>query len=990
MKKSFIKLMFCSLLAVASTTFVGCKDYDDDINNQQTQINQLSSQLTALETALNKAQSDATAAGNAAAAAQKAADEAAQQAALAQQAAATAKAEAIQEVINQLRPLIDANTAKITENANQIAAILGRIDGIDSSLRNVQLQVDENTASITALTGEVNTLKTTVANNTEAITALNAQLQAIDTQIRALEIFKENASDRLDKIEAAIADLQSIRDRVAAVEALAQQNKADISTLKQKVADNTQDILDIAKEVSKINNAVNTIANTLTRRLTSVTLIPDLYIDGIPSIEFKSAKYTVLELKNGEYVATDKTEIVTNGTAIAEYRLNPSNVGLDDIDASGLKFVTKVATSRADDVDAELINVVPNSASVTDGVLSLKLGKATTAALLREDGKINTVALKVPIAKEHLFDGEAAAAVYSEYSRLDETTFEPRLSFYGNDYDKQLHLHLYTKAEAYASAENELVATEIPYNVDTFDLYSIVEGCEYVADAEHPLLTRDELKAYGLDIEFSVPEQAYNLNSVNQQTFAKIEDGKVIPQNEVLYGANGIAGKQPIILAKLYNTTTNAVVDARYFKIRFSAVPAMTYDIAFDDITVTSACDDALTVKNILTWKDFDAKVLSKINKDGMTRADFVATYDQVVPTPVNEDNKVVSYKSPLTDTDKALVWTIVPDVTKVGTSEFSFKYTVTYRDQSGLNGDVILNLTGKVIVKLTPATLGESHNLKYVDGTMKVYPVPMAIPYDGTSTADYKTNILEGRYVDYVQGLSACDLADVDYASHGTKYVGEDFTFDGISGHWAITKTNQPDIKAIYYTLANTEEGQKLIHDGETITLDWNQRYAGRNDLQVLVGNTKLKLVPILTLNSTTAETIEDNSRAVTIDLESNYSMKDAFGNEVANTSGLPKDYYTYYGVQAATFDGEIYVADDAAGKVNPTTLEKLNMTANVSGGGQLTFQNNGAPLQADAYLIVPIQVKHKWGSFESTQLKGTIAVPLKKSSAPLNKRNK
>ena len=38
MKRKFVKVMFFGALALSTVTYVGCKDYDDDIDNLQTQI----------------------------------------------------------------------------------------------------------------------------------------------------------------------------------------------------------------------------------------------------------------------------------------------------------------------------------------------------------------------------------------------------------------------------------------------------------------------------------------------------------------------------------------------------------------------------------------------------------------------------------------------------------------------------------------------------------------------------------------------------------------------------------------------------------------------------------------------------------------------------------------------------------------------------------------------------------------------------------------
>ena len=38
MKRTFVKVMFFGALALSTVPYVGCKDYDDDIDNLQTQI----------------------------------------------------------------------------------------------------------------------------------------------------------------------------------------------------------------------------------------------------------------------------------------------------------------------------------------------------------------------------------------------------------------------------------------------------------------------------------------------------------------------------------------------------------------------------------------------------------------------------------------------------------------------------------------------------------------------------------------------------------------------------------------------------------------------------------------------------------------------------------------------------------------------------------------------------------------------------------------
>jgi peptidoglycan hydrolase CwlO-like protein len=55
MNKKFLSAVLFGALMVSSTgTFVSCKDYDDDIDNLQGQIDGVKSQIAALESKINE------------------------------------------------------------------------------------------------------------------------------------------------------------------------------------------------------------------------------------------------------------------------------------------------------------------------------------------------------------------------------------------------------------------------------------------------------------------------------------------------------------------------------------------------------------------------------------------------------------------------------------------------------------------------------------------------------------------------------------------------------------------------------------------------------------------------------------------------------------------------------------------------------------------------------------------------------------------------
>ena len=61
MKRTYLSALLMGALTIASvSTFTSCKDYDDDINMNTSQIKDLQEQLKTLQTALDQAKNDAT------------------------------------------------------------------------------------------------------------------------------------------------------------------------------------------------------------------------------------------------------------------------------------------------------------------------------------------------------------------------------------------------------------------------------------------------------------------------------------------------------------------------------------------------------------------------------------------------------------------------------------------------------------------------------------------------------------------------------------------------------------------------------------------------------------------------------------------------------------------------------------------------------------------------------------------------------------------
>lgn len=974
MKKNYVKVaLVCMLAAMSPMTFTSCgDDYDGDISRLDTATTDLNGQISTLKEALTQAESIAKAANDAAAkameqakAAQQTGDKAEQDAAqalalakAAEAAAQTAKSEAIKEAIAECQKLIDQNSAATTEALSKLE---GKINGIESGL--VTFKADTN----------------------KSISDLQKAVTAVETQLKALKTYEEKLAEFNTKYTELSGDIAKINSSIKSL-------SDDLTAFKKQLADNEANIDEVKKnleELSKkvsteIENSVNTIAGVIGGRLTSVTLMPDLYIDGIPTIEFKSAKYNRLAKNEaGAWVSTNDQLMVTNNNTTVEYRVSPSNVSDADIDMNNISFASRVAESRAE--NNSVIKFI--SGKVNDGVLTVKAGKNTTGSLLLDGKKINTVALNVPVAKKHLFEGESSFSVFSEYTRVSETYFQPSIEktkVVAGD----INVHFNDSANVYRAFEGDLIAYNHVYN-KTLDLNTLVQGCAIINGRnDHEAMTLEELKEYGFEVRYLVATAPYSPWSVigdntNQQEFAKISGSTLTP---VVKTANGYEannqtaiGKEPIIHILLVDTKNqtngqNNVIASKYIKVRFTKEEMKPLTFTANNFTADLACGP---YKFDITEEMMISNVLSQFPNNGISKEEFANRYNgyrtsvavdgvvnnALVNNAILDDN----WWSQETTTPVSTFTLTNSEIGKLEQSKSKvYTITVTFKNNKGLYPDVNVVYNVTITNNLATPTLGATDAIKWKDETMLLYPVPFK---EGvTTTAEYKTNIFEGRNKPYINGLIKCALWSLNFKE---TYTGA--SIDAVSNKTAVEAGKTSTLNTVNVTIANDANGIKLVEGEAKLGLVWSAYLNGEAVNNLEFANSTLQIVkPLKNPVLATGVEVADNSHAQNVELMPLFSLTDAYGNKVANTgvaTDMAQKLWNYYVVETPVFAGtagDIVVTDDTKG-TNARTLASLNMVADVDvATNTLTFSNNGAPLQGDAYLQIPVKVAHKWGTLE------------------------
>lgn len=975
MKKTFLSVALLSTMALSMPlSFTSCKDYDDDITEINGTTDDLQNQLKTIQAAIdsNKAIADAAkaAADASAKAAQEAADkgdkatEEAQKAMAianeAKAAAAEAKAEALAEIAAQLQ-------AADAKNQEQFNAILSRLEGVESKLSG--LDADQIDKAIQAV-------------------------EAIQVQLKAFEKY----TTLLDQLAAYPALIQDVKDA-----------KANIESLTTRVEAAEKSIEALEKLSQAINDSlpagVNTIAGVIAQRLTSVTLIPDLYVGGIPTIAFESAKYNSLQLVDGEWKVTANSKVyaIHNGETTAQYRLNPGNVGAEDVVMDELGFVSKIAVSRADEAVNDVVAYVPGSGKVdANGILTVNLTKpvSNSGSLNFNDNRIYTVSLRVPIAKKHLFTNEGAAFVYSEYTRVEETYFQPEL-FATPKVLEAAGSHFADSTTIYNSTVGQMVGYKLCYK-DQLDLNELVQGCAFVADRDpnaagtHTPMTLEKLKSYGFDVVFSIAKGKYEPNTedkTNQQAFAKLDGTTLTPIVPTGAGDNQASiGKEPIIHILLVDTKNNTVVDSRYVKIQYTKEKMTPLPFTVASFNENLSCKDSYVFT--VTWQQMMDNALSKYPTNGISKHDFLAIYgkhasEKVVTVDGVKNttlvNNITDYVE-LGDNDQATpVMSFTLTNAEIGalaqTKTKAYVVTLTYTDPKGLNPDVVITFNVNITNNIASPTLGATDATKWVDETMLLYPIPYGTK--DVSVANYNTNILQGRSNPLVKGLLDCGEWSFNLTGTGsdvaTMKVKAGNLVDNALGLW-MSKAMAENLTETYVAIPNDADGIALVEAETKLTVTWKARLNGLAANTVNFGTSYLKIVkPLKDPVLDNSKELSDNSSTQEIpSLMALFSLKDAYNQTVANTTGMPKNLWNYYEVGTVKFGNignrTIMITDNVQG-ANPRSLASLHMSANVDANTtKLTFKNEGAPLQNDCYLQIPVQVSHRWGV-----LSGTLYVKIK-----------
>ena len=918
-------VLFGALLAASAGTFTSCKDYDDDIKGLQEQIDKsgstitdLQTQLTTLKAAADAAQATADAAKTAAAEAKTAADAAKAAgdqakadaatalaaAKAAEAAAAQAKADAIEEATKQVEALRNSMQAAIDKKLDvtafeEASKLLGaRIDGIEAGLSNLKNgAVKENTEAIKSAQDAIEALQSADEDFATTLKELDEYVKI--TLEAKIDVNADDIKAAQDDIKAAQEDLDALWKKISggegSLEDLISKNATAISDLKDAIEDELDvikgDIKDIQADIKKINGQITAINQNLAglhtlvvSRLTSISLAPDLFVDGIEAVRFTSLQYSPMGESENASIPATSYKFSTAALATASYHFNPASFKLANADYGYIDRTAEVVETTRAIAASKLVEIVgePEANPVT-GTVDFKLLRLNSHTTQPGLDRTNMIALQATLKGNAVDEGEKNAVITAPYVAV----YDAILSYEDVRIADKETLTTGADEAHYATTFDACTKEDprykIPYDKE-FNLKDLVATCfGNNGHDEFPIAD------YKLSYRFAVASTAYNIEEgnteTNQQKWIKCNDAI-----EGKYQAEGFNpeafGRTPILKVELVDEAGN-VVRRGFVKVEFIAEKESDFTVGNEAKELTFACN-ATEASYTITEEFIRENVYRKITNGtniGMSHEEFWNIYTTST-AEVKKNNQVFSMSVPkivdgtteVGTATKKIVWEFTHGELKAigaGGSQFVATITVKNKLQSSKYPDKI---TFKFIVnvKLPVATLESVKNELFwqnIDGELKFFKVNAEVPDTPEDPADgclihQELGLAYDKYD--VKGLPTC-----------------------VTHRYVVTKTYS-DGKATSKVLA----GVKI--DGETISLDKD----GANATAVKAalnsaGGLQASVAHIYTLESgdqiTVNEFMVNFIRPVSLNMPSGVTLTDAVtGGDIANFqwNGLLMDW--------------------------------------------------------------------------------------------------
>lgn len=358
MKRKFISAMlFGALLIAPATTFVGCADYDDDIENLQGQITNNATTLDQLtKEKIQNVETEIESLKAANKQLQEALDKAKSEGTDADAATLAAAQKLVEDAQAQLQAALDAVNGDITGINGKISDLDARLLAQDGRLKSVESLLAAD-GKLTLAINDAQALAEKAYNLAEQTAATaEANKQAIKDAADNLKSIKDSLEGQINTLSEKVNDLsKKLADQNADITAQINSLKSQLNDANEGISANGDKIKANKQKIDEIVGQLTELQNQVAKNKLAVETLESNYLSKAEGIKLNTS---INDLKNANEAI--------------EGRLDAAEGRLDTID--------------------ELIESLAKSSDVTKDINKLREEIEAKIGKLNEEGKDDTVA----------------------------------------------------------------------------------------------------------------------------------------------------------------------------------------------------------------------------------------------------------------------------------------------------------------------------------------------------------------------------------------------------------------------------------------------------------------------------------------------------------------------------------------------------------------------------------------------------------------------
>ena len=390
MKRKFISAMlFGALLIAPATTFVGCADYDDDIENLQGQITNNATTLDQLtKEKIQNVETEIESLKAANKQLQEALDKAKSEGTDADAATLAAAQKLVEDAQAQLQAALDAVNGDITGINGKISDLDARLLAQDGRLKSVESLLAAD-GKLTLAINDAQALAEKAYNLAEKTAATaDANKQAIKDAAENLKSIKESLEGQINTLSDKVNDLsKKLADQNADITAQINSLKSQLNDANEGISANGDKIIKNKQKIDEIVGQLTELQNQIAKNKSAVETLESNFLTEIDKIvnEQNGLKTSIEGLKSANETVNQRLES-------AEGRLDT----IEDLIASLAKSsdVTSSIDQLRQEIEAKIGKL--NEEGKDDTVASLIAGINTSITsiqgdITRIDGEITRI-----------------------------------------------------------------------------------------------------------------------------------------------------------------------------------------------------------------------------------------------------------------------------------------------------------------------------------------------------------------------------------------------------------------------------------------------------------------------------------------------------------------------------------------------------------------------------------------------------------------------